>query len=330
MINANKIFGISKEGFEELALDIFRMQYRQVPVYREFSDKTGRPPEKVNSIEKIPFLPVSFFKQFEIKSPERPATLLFKSSGTTGMKVSRHFVIEPEIYQRSFLHAFQLFYGQPSAYCILGLLPSYLEQGSSSLVYMVDELIKQSNHPLSGFYLYDHDLLYNTLQYNEENRQPTLLIGVTYALLDFFEKHKVNLKYTTIIETGGMKGRRKELTRYEVHAELKSATGLSCIHSEYGMTELLSQAWSGGDGIFKCPPWMKVGIRAEDDPFEVFFVPPCHSSKNGVVNIIDLANIHSCSFIAIDDLARLNQDGSFEILGRLDAADVRGCSLLYM
>ena len=329
MVKITGIFDIKEEEFNSLALEIFRYQYNQIPVYREFADLTGRPPKKVQNINTIPFLPVGFFKTKKITAPRQKAPVVFESSGTTGMEVSRHFVTDPGLYKKSFLSSFQQFYGTPSSYCILGLLPSYLERGASSLVYMVDELIRQSNHAKSGFYLYNYGELFRVLLANEENQQPTLLIGVTYALLDFFELYKMNLQYTTLVETGGMKGRRMELTRKEVHTNLKQATGLSCIHSEYGMTELLSQAWAACDGVFRCPLWMKVGIRAEDDPFDVKFQDSLIKPSNGVVNIIDLANINSCSFLAIDDLAQLNPDGSFEILGRLDHADIRGCSLLY-
>lgn len=323
------IFEAEGANFEDLALRIFRYQFTHIPVYREFSERTGRIPNKVKSLRDIPFLPVQFFKTHEIKDPNIPARLVFKSSGTTGMEVSRHFISDPEIYKKSFLKSFQIFYGKPSSYCILGLLPSYLERGSSSLVYMVDEFIKQSKNEQSGFYLNEYENLLDVLKTNEAQKQQTLLIGVTYALLDFFEQFPIPLQHTHIIETGGMKGRRQELTRPEVHSILKKFTGLPCIYSEYGMTELLSQAWSGGNGTFYCPPWMKVGIRAEDDPFDVCFQNTISTSKTGVANIIDLANINSCSFIAIDDLVKLNNNGSFEILGRLDHSDVRGCSLLY-
>jgi len=330
MENPDSIFELHPGRFEERAIQIFNQQFERIPVYREFTLQIGRNPQNIRKLEDIPYLPVQFFKTHKVIAPGKlPTKLIFESSGTTGAEVSRHYIENPEIYQESFNRSFQLFYGEVKKYCILGLLPSYLERGASSLVYMVDELIRKSQNQLSGFYLNEYEQLYETLKTNEKNRQPALLIGVTYALLDFFERFPIPLQYTHIIETGGMKGRRKELTRKEVHSLLKNCTGLACIHAEYGMTELLSQAWSECNGIFNCPPWMKVGIRAEDDPFDVHFSETLSEAKTGVVNVIDLANINSCSFIAIDDLAKLYPDGSFEISGRLDHSDIRGCSLLY-
>lgn len=250
--------------------------------------------------------------------------VVFESSGTTGMVSSRHFVKDAGLYKESFLEAFMQFYGHPSAYCILALLPSYLERGGSSLVYMVDELIRQSGHEQSGFYLHEHEQLAERLKELEKAHQPTILFGVTYALLDFAKAFPVQLSNTIIIETGGMKGRKKEMTRDEVHRILKQQFGLPVVHSEYSMTELLSQAYSKDEGRFVCPPWMKIMLRSEDDPLEVY------SSGRGVINIIDLANIYSCAFIATDDAGMVSDDGSFEVLGRVDNSDVRGCSLLVL
>ena len=284
----------------------------------------------VTNITDIPFLPIEVFKKNEVKTKEFDPAVIFESSGTSNSKTSRHFIKDLELYKESFLRAFRLFYGDPSGYCIIGLLPSYLERNNSSLVFMVQELITQSRHPLSGFYLDEHDKLYHTLVHNEIAHKKTLLIGVTFALLDFSMKYKMNLTNTIIMETGGMKGKLPELTRNEVHNTLKDKLGVQHVHSEYGMTELLSQAYSRKDGIFKCPPWMQVLIREEDDPLMVQTSPLIKKQITGVMNIIDLANIYSCSFIATDDIGSLHHDGTFEVLGRTDASDLRGCSLLTM
>ena len=324
-----RIFAASPADFNRLAIELFHYQYRQNPVYRQYCDLQKTNVDKIASLHKIPFLPISFFKTHEIKSGEFEPEAIFESSGTTQSGNSRHLVKELSIYRKSFMQCFEKFYGSTASKCILGLLPSYLEREGSSLVVMVDELIKASNNELSGFYLYEHEKLQRTIMHNELLKKPTLLIGVTWALLDLAEQFPMQLRYTTVMETGGMKGRRKELTRPEVHAILQKQLGLSLIHSEYGMTELLSQAYSKGDGIFHCPPWMKILLRDEDDPLHVFEVSDeSNKSLNGVINIIDLANIHSCAFIATDDAGRLHSNGSFEVLGRVDNSDVRGCSLM--
>jgi len=324
------LFTIKPEDFERHALDMYRYQYHKVPIYRLFCDMLRKQPVHVQRLTEIPFLPIRFFKTHRVIEKGATEKLIFESSGTTEAIQSKHLIANPEMYQLSFLSAFRLFYGDPSSYCILGLLPSYIERGNSSLVYMVDELIRISKNPLSGFYLYDHMKLAKTIINNESKAIPTLLIGVTYALLDFFETHSIQLKSTLVMETGGMKGRRKEMTREEVHQIICSHTGHQCIHSEYGMTELLSQAYSKCNGLFNCPPWMRVVLRSEDDPFEVYDISDCSGmGKTGVVNIVDLANAHSCSFIATDDIGKLFPNGSFEIMGRLDASDIRGCSLMY-
>jgi hypothetical protein len=247
---------------------------------------------------------------------------IFESSGTTGTINSRHYVRDIDLYRESFMSGFQLFYGSIKDWCIVGLLPAYLERKNSSLIVMVDALIKESNHPLSGFYLYEFKQVKELLIQLEKQKQKTLLIGVTFALLDFAEQFPIQLQHTVIMETGGMKGRRKELTRQEVHAALTKNFGINTIHSEYGMTELLSQAYSKGNGLFYCPPWMKVLVRDEEDPLIV------NEQGRGVLNIIDLANIDSCSFIATDDVGIVYEDGSFEVHGRMDNSDMRGCSLL--
>lgn len=269
--------------------------------------------------------------------------IIFESSGTTASEPSRHLVKDPGIYETSFLESFELFYGPVDQYCILGLLPSYLERSHSSLVYMVNRLIHESGHPESGFYLQEFEKLRSVLEELEKKAQPAILFGVSFALLDFAQGNPIPLKHTIIIETGGMKGRRKEMIREELHQVLKEKFSLNTIHSEYGMTELLSQAYSSGNGIFHCPPWMRVCIRDEDDPLRVHGPwsivhspnstvfsqqSSVNSQQSGLINIIDLANIYSCSFISTDDAGKLYPDGSFEVLGRADNSDLRGCSIM--
>ena len=324
-----RVFAASAANFNELALEIFNYQYRNNEVYRQYCHALKLHPASIDSIEKIPFLPISFFKSHIIKTTEFEPDIIFESSGTTKNISSKHYVNDISIYKKSFTACFEKFYGPAKYKCILGLLPTYLEQNNSSLVLMTEELIKASENDLSGFYLYDHEKLHRTLMHNELLKMPTLLIGVTYALLDFVEKYPMQLRHTIVMETGGMKGRREEMTRQEVHAQLQTQLGVSLVHSEYGMTELLAQAYSKGDGIFHCPGWMKVLIRDEDDPFEIV---PAKNVNNkpitGVLNIIDLANIYSCSFIATDDVGKLHSNESFEVLGRMDNSDIRGCSLM--
>lgn len=310
-----------------MALEIFRLQYKHNKIYKIYVDALNVNPLQVNRIEDIPFLPIQFFKTNTITTTNFEPEIIFESSGTTGENISRHFVKKLSVYKKSFLEGFKLFYGNPEKLCILGLLPGYLDRQNSSLITMVDYLIKLSDHSHSGFYLRNYEKLYQTLVHNEIRKQPVLLIGVTFALLDFAEKYSIELNYTTVMETGGMKGRREEITREEVHTFLKQKLGVQNIHSEYGMTELLSQAYSKGKGIFKCPPWMKVLIREENDPFEIIANPKTQPST-GLLNIIDLANIYSCCFIATDDVGKLYHNESFEVLGRRDMSDMRGCSLL--
>ncbi|MGN6604022.1 MAG: acyl transferase [Ginsengibacter sp.] len=309
-------------------MEVFSFQYENNELYKKFVDAIGVLPEKVDNLEKIPFLPVSFFKTQKVVTTSFEPQIVFESSGTTGENTSRHYLKSTSLYKESFLKTFDLFYGNPLEWSILALLPGYLERENSSLVYMVNSLIKISGQPGSGFYLRDHENLYRALAYNEFAEKPTLLIGVTYALLDFAEKHPVKLKNTIVMETGGMKGKREEITREEVHRQLKENFGLSSIHSEYGMTELLSQAYSKGDGKFNCPPWMKILIREYNDPFAISSSGKSEKPVNGLINIIDLANIYSCSFIATDDVGKLYKDCSFEVMGRRDQSDLRGCSLL--
>lgn len=328
----DKIFSVTENSFGQLALDIFHFQYEANPIYNSYVNALGKTLSAVDAIEKIPFLPISFFKTDEIKTGKFNGDVIFKSSGTTQTINSQHHVKDVSIYIQSFTTAFEKIYGELKDWCILGLLPSYLEKGDSSLVYMVESFIKQSQHAQSGFYLYDLDKLKETLLSLETSNQKTLLIGVTYALLDFAEKFTTELKNTIIMETGGMKGRREELTRMEVHELLRKAFGNTEIHSEYGMTELLSQAYAKKEGRFQCPPWMRVLIRDDEDPLTVHSSQSAVGNKNemlaGAINIIDLANLYSCSFIATDDVGKLYADKSFEVLGRMDGSDLRGCSLL--
>jgi len=321
-----KITEVSKETFEREALKIFYQQYQHNDIYKKFVDLVKKHPHAINRLDQIPFLPISFFKSHRIKTTVFKEMLVFKSSGTTGSITSSHFLKDVSIYQDSFLTAFEQFYGPLNQYCFLALLPSYLEKDSSSLVYMTKKLMQRSNHPMNGFFLYDFESLHDTLQKLEEQKQKTILIGVTYALLDFAALYPQPLQHTIIMETGGMKGRKDELVRKEVHERLKKAFNLAGIHSEYGMTELLSQAYATKGGIFKTPQWLKIILREEDDPEKL--IAETAVSKTGLINIIDLANIYSCSFIATDDVGRLHPDGSFEVLGRMDNSDIRGCSLL--
>lgn len=312
-----------------MAIELFNFQYLNNPVYRQYTDIINVKPGEVTGIDKIPFLPIQFFKTHEIKTTGFEAERIFESSGTTQNTKSKHFVKSEDLYRKSFTTAFELFYGPVKEWCIIGLLPSYLERNDSSLVTMVDELIKKSGHPQSGFYLEDHDKLHQALLHNEILKKPTLLIGVTFALLEFAEKYKMRLSSTVIMETGGMKGKREEITREEVHHLLQKKLGPSEIHSEYGMTELLSQAYSRGKGLFKCPPWMKVLIRDKDDPLTMKpLTPRWWKNDTGIMNVIDLANIFSCAFIATEDIGRLSYSGCFEVLGRCDNSEIRGCSML--
>ena len=319
---ASKIFDKKPLPFEELALEAFRYQSSLNPVYAAFIQALGVDPLTVNTLENIPFLPIRFFKSHAVVTEEFTPSLIFESSATTGMITSKHLVKDPSLYQESFEQGFFRQFGPVENWCILGLLPSYLERNNSSLVYMTHHLIHASGHPKSGFYLDNFVALRNTLESLERAQQPTLLIGVTFALLDFAAQYPVPLQCTQLIETGGMKGRRRELIRAEVHAELMHAFQLPLIGAEYGMTELLSQAWSAGNGLFNCPPWMRVLPRDEEDPLTV------HQTGPGALNIIDLANIDSCCFIATDDAGKVYPDGTFEMLGRMDGSDLRGCSLL--
>ncbi len=317
----NNIFELTRFD-EAIAIQLFHHQWRSNAVYRTWCDLIKCNPDDVKQVSQIPFLPISFFKSHSVMSGEFVPQTIFTSSGTMQTIKSRHLVKDISLYRKSFITAFESFYGDVKDLCIIGLLPSYLERNGSSLTYMADELIRSSQHPQSGFYLYDFEKLKATLQQLEAAGQTTILIGVTFALLDFAAACPMRLHHTTIMETGGMKGRKEELTREQVHAILSGAFNITHIHSEYGMTELLSQAYSRGNGLYHCPPWMKVWVREEDDPFAVKEI------GRGVLNIIDLANRDSCAFIATDDAGIIYEDGYFEVLGRIDNSDLRGCSLL--
>lgn len=326
MHKSKDIFSISGSSeFNTLALEIFRYQYLNNSVYRNFCDLLNRDPGKIGSVEKIPFLPIEFFKTHSVVSSAKPSEIIFTSSGTTGQQTSKHLVTDLSVYEESFREGFRKFYGNIEDYAILALLPSYLEREGSSLIYMVDDLIKSSKNPHSGFYLHDLNDLKEKLNLLENQGQKTLLIGVSFALLDLAENFNFKLKNTIVMETGGMKGRRKEMIRAELHGILQEAFGTEKIHSEYGMTELLSQAYSTGDGIFECPPWMKILIR---DPEDALSILP--SGKSGGINVIDLANINSCSFIATQDLGKDMGSGKTTVLGRFDNSDIRGCNLMIL
>jgi Acyl-protein synthetase, LuxE len=331
IILRTEILNCSEENFVEIALKVFNFQYLYNDMYRSYCNLLRINPAQITSIEKIPYLPIQFFKSKVIKTTHFEEEIIFESSGTTGSINSKHFVKEKALYEESYLKTFRKFYGDETNYCIIGLLPSYLERQGSSLVYMIDDLIKKSTHQASGFYLYDYEKLKAVLLENEAAKQPTILIGVTYALIDFAEKNSMQLQHTIIMETGGMKGRREELTRKEVHQILSLKLGLQHIHSEYGMTELLSQAYSKQHGIFNCPTYMRVLVRSEEDPFDISAsVSTNKTFEMGAINIIDLANLYSCSFIATDDLGKIYADKSFEIMGRLENSDIRGCGLMIM
>ncbi|MCJ7466519.1 MAG: acyl transferase [Maribacter sp.] len=326
MFNAATIFEITSQlEFEQCALKIYGYQFRNNPVYHKFCRYLGKTEKNVSALQEIPFLPIDFFKSKNVVSGVAKPEMVFTSSGTTGSITSFHYVTNVQLYRQSYLQGFQYFYGLVSEYCILALLPSYLERQGSSLVYMVDDLIKRSGHPESGFQLNDLDSLTKKLLKLDAAGTKILLIGVSFALLELVEIFQFNLKNTIIMETGGMKGRRKEMIREELHGLLKEGFGVSRIHSEYGMTELLSQAYSEGDGIFKTPPWMQVRIRDTEDP-----LTPQDRNKTGGINIIDLANLNSCAFIATQDLGKMQADGRFEILGRFDNSDIRGCNLMVL
>lgn len=317
------IWDVNDTNFNDKALAIFHWQAAHNPVYAEFLHNLDRKASSIRTLADIPFLPISAFKHHPVISGDRSPVLTFESSGTTGMQVSRHAIVDPILYTESYRRGFTSVYGDPSRYCILALLPSYLERSNSSLVYMCDGLIRASGHPDSGFYLHDLRALSEILANNARAQTPTLLIGVSFALLDLAAEFPVSFPELLLMETGGMKGRREEITRAELHTILKAAFGVPHVHSEYGMTELLSQAYALQDGLFQPPPWMRILIRDAEDPLALL-----PAGATGCINVIDLANVYSCSFIATDDLGKVRTDGRFDVLGRYDTSDLRGCNLM--
>ncbi|WP_417363152.1 acyl transferase [Galbibacter sp.] len=324
-MDSQAIFNIqSANDFEEVALEVFILQYKKNKTYQEFCNHLGRTPKEVTAVSDIPFLPIEFFKSRKIVCSADAEDIIFSSSGTTGSVTSKHYVTDLGVYKQSFRQGFTHFYDDIKDYTVLALLPSYLERTGSSLIYMANDMIEQSGAKESGFYLHNIDQLAYQLKELDNSGKKVLLIGVSFALLDLVEKHKFDLKNTIIMETGGMKGRRKELIRNELHQMLCHGFGVDSIHSEYGMTELLSQAYSKDDGVFGCPPWMKILIRDPEDPLSLL-----PAGKSGGLNIVDLANLNSCSFIATQDLGKLHGEG-FEVIGRFDHSDIRGCNLMVL
>jgi phenylacetate-coenzyme A ligase PaaK-like adenylate-forming protein len=322
---SHRIFTVkTNEQFTELALDIFRFQAAHNLIYSSFINALNINPSIVKSVAEIPFLPVSFFKDHKVVTGSEKIETVFESSGTTGLNISRHYISDTSVYEESFTRGFNCFFGDPSEYLFAALLPSYSEKENSSLIYMMNNLIKMSRFPESGFFNHDPELLLKTLERAKSENRKIMLVGVSFALLDLAEKYSADLSDVVVVETGGMKGRRKEITRAELHSALKKGLNVNTIHSEYGMTELLSQAWSKGEGVFYTPPWMKIFIRDPLDPLTILN----HPGQTGGINIIDLANFNSCSFIAVNDLGKLHKGGGFEVLGRFDNSDIRGCNLL--
>ena len=322
----NNIFNIqTQEEFKQVALNVFKHQFKNNKVYRSFCDLLYIHPSNITKVEEIPFLPIQFFKSRKILSSLEEVQETFTSSGTTGSITSKHFVTDINLYKESYLKGFSHFYGNIEDYVVLALLPNYLEREGSSLVFMVDDLIQKSKNSESGFYLNNIEELAKKLTELDKKGQKVLLIGVSFALLDLIETAQFNLKNTIVMETGGMKGRRKELVREELHQILQNGFGVSEIHSEYGMTELLSQGYSDGNGVFKTPPWMKILTRDTEDALTIQQI-----GKTGGINVIDLANYNSCSFIATQDLGKVHKNGTFEIIGRFDNSDIRGCNLMVL
>lgn len=316
------MYSVNEGNFEDIALQLFHFQAQNNQVYHQYLHYLNCKTDQIQSLTEIPFLPISFFKSHLIKTDFWQPEITFTSSGTTGMVTSKHEVLDLTFYLNLSEHIFTHFYGPPSDYHFLALLPSYLEREGSSLIAMMDHLIKQSKSEHSGFYLHNLDELANKLRALRRDKRKVILWGVSFALLDLAEAYPLDLSDCIVIETGGMKGRRKEWIREELHKYLGNRFNLSAIHSEYGMTELMSQAYSRGNGYYHCPPWMKVTVRDINDPFSNV------NGKTGAIKVIDLANFHSCAFIETQDLGQIDQNGSFEVLGRLDNSDVRGCNLL--
>ena len=322
MLNTDKIFNVDYKNFDQIAFEVFKFQYKNNTVYKSYCDLLKKTPSNVEDISRVPFLPISFFKSHSVICTKK-YDKVFYSSGTTNDNISKHYVSDINIYEKSFLKNFVDNYGDPKEYVILGLLPNYMENENSSLIYMVNNLIELSESNDSGFFLKEYDPIIEKMKSLCRKNKKIILIGVSYALLDLTKSKNLNLENTIMIETGGMKGRKREMIKKELHEILKERTGLKKIHSEYGMTELLSQAYSKSDGIFSCPKWMKIFIRDINDPNFLY-----SNDKSGGINIIDLANVNSCSFIATEDMGSLHKNGSFEIMGRIDHSDTRGCNLL--
>ncbi|GEM64836.1 acyltransferase [Sphingobacterium faecium NBRC 15299] len=323
-MNWDRVFTIQNQTeFNKICLDTFHFQMEHVSIYKKYVQYLNIKINTIDHYTKIPFLPIELFKTQEIIAHDLQPEIIFTSSGTTGMTTSKHLVAEKKVYEQSFRTAFEQFYGKMENIAILALLPSYLERTGSSLIYMINDLMEHSQQPESNYFLYNHEELYQTLLQLKTKGTKTLLFGVTFALLDFIEKYELSFPELIIMETGGMKGKRKEMVREEIHDLLCKSFQVSGIHSEYGMTELLSQGYSYGNGIFKHPNWMKILIRETNDPLTL-----ATNKKTGAINVIDLANRYSCSFIATQDLGKIYDDGSFEVLGRFDQSDIRGCNLL--
>lgn len=313
----------TEDDFNAYCLETYQFQLQHCQVYRNYVSLLGKEKNKLQHYTEIPFMPIEFFKTQKVLADGMDPQIIFSSSGTTGMVTSKHLVADVSIYEQTFRRIFEDFYGPITDIAVLALLPSYLERSGSSLIYMIDDLMKQSKQAESNYFLYNHRELYDTLVQLKDNGTKTILFGVTYALLDFIETYAFEFPELIIMETGGMKGKRKEMIKQEIHQMLEAAFKVSGIHSEYGMTELLSQGYSSGKGIFCLPKWMRILIRDTNDPLSLI-----HSDRTGGINVIDLANRYSCSFIATQDLGKVYQDGSFEILGRFDQSDIRGCNLL--
>ncbi len=320
-----QIFHINSPAeFEYLALQLFHFQYENVQVYHDYAQALKINPQQVDSLEKIPFLPISLFKTHKIMANGCFEQTIFESSGTTGMQPSKHYIADTQLYEKSFTTCFEQFFGATENYVILALLPSYIERGNSSLVYMVDYLIKRCQHTQSGFYGYNFDALKKQLETLKDRQQKTILFGVGFALLDFIEQYSIHFPDLIVFETGGMKTRRKEISRADLHQRLQEGFHVPVIYSEYGMTELLSQAYSTDGNTFQCPAWMKILLRDMQDPLSL----QTDLHKKGGINVIDLANIYSCAFIATQDIGRFSNNNQFEVLGRFDNADIRGCNML--
>ena len=311
----------SSKAFDLQAIQLYEKQFSNNLIYRSFCDLVHKHPSNCESVIEIPFLPISFFKTHKVLTGSPECSQILESSGTAG-KTSSHHVADIEVYKQSFFNCFELFYGHPNQFAVIGLLPGYLEKPNSSLIYMMQKLIEISDCVDSGFYLDNYQKLHDVLKRREQANQKTFLLGVSFAILDFAEQFPCSLQHTILVETGGMKGRRKELVREELHAQLKQNLKVESIQSEYGMTELLSQAYTKDNGRFSCPPWMKVLARNPNNPLDI----QAHGA--GCLNIIDLANKNSCAFIGTDDLGRVYSDGTFEVIGRVDSSDVRGCNLM--